>query len=438
MTALARELKLRLQSADHHPVIGWCGVSGDLEAVLSGPNLWVLGLERLRELREQGLRPGDFVHAAPEGQEFLVHLIAAAIGGFVLIPDSEESHHRIVANPLRQRFFRKDIVLGLLTSGTSGPAKRVFYSSDGILWQLKNHAAWFGHGSGPTRLCLLPWTHSFGLVLDLLLGLFEGSTLLCPAEARFKQSRSWLMAVLRQHSIDLIAAVPRQLEFLLFEEALSLPPKTLYTGGAAVSPDLRRRAEAWIGERGRLVEGYGLTEAGPGVALNGWPLGCEVRVGDQEIQVRSPYWGLDEALEASTDWVATGDLGTIDSKGQLQVVGRKSRRVKASTGEWLSLDEVEEALLATAPLRAAHIAFDSEGPTLWLLPSGGPVGEAAIAGVVERIGKRLGAPVRSHVLVPDEALLRRLGHAKGKDLRQFFLSETEGKERAVEAQAFRK
>ncbi|MCX2923983.1 AMP-dependent synthetase/ligase [Streptomyces sp. NEAU-W12] len=110
-------------------------------------------------------------------------------------------------------------------------------------------------------------------------------------------------------------------------------------------------------------DGYGLTETGGGVTMQ--PLGreksgtvglalpgSEIRVADDgEVLVRGPsvfqgYVG-DEAATLTAlagGWLATGDIGRVDSEGYLTITGRKKDIIITSSGKSVAPSALEQRL----------------------------------------------------------------------------------------------
>ncbi|GGJ29511.1 AMP-dependent synthetase/ligase [Streptomyces brasiliensis] len=132
------------------------------------------------------------------------------------------------------------------------------------------------------------------------------------------------------------------------------------SGGSALDPELSYFYEG-IGLY--LHDGYGLTETGGGVTMQ--PLGrekagtvgqalpgIEIQVaGDGEILVRGPsvfqgYVNDESATRAALHggWLATGDIGRLDSEGYLSITGRKKDVIITSTGKTVAPAPLEQRL----------------------------------------------------------------------------------------------
>ncbi|TCO49262.1 long-chain acyl-CoA synthetase [Kribbella antiqua] len=275
----------------------------------------------------------------------------------------------------------------LYTSGTSGAPRAAMLTHRALAANVKNLSALGEDRMGPDDVVLgvLPMFHAFGLNAVLGWTVATGAALI--VDERFDSTHT--LDLIGKYGVTRLPLAPPALQALLarsdLREALRTV-KVVLTGASTLDRALADRFER---ETGLFVhQGYGLTEASPGVTTTlgetdpepgsvGRPLpNVELRIADEqgedvegddpgEILIRgrnlfSGYWpdGVDGPDQDG--WYRTGDVGYLDADGELFLVDRLRELIIVS-GFNVFPSEVEEVLVAVDGVReAAVIGVPSE------------------------------------------------------------------------------
>ncbi|GJL77339.1 MAG: long-chain-fatty-acid--CoA ligase [Nitrospinaceae bacterium] len=278
------------------------------------------------------------------------------------------------------------------TSGTTGKPKGVMLNEsqfnlncDGILAHLDI--------SGKDRAIIaLPFFHSFGNIMALVL-LRQGATLILLKQFAPKT----ILATITQHKVTLLPLVPTIYSFLIDiyarggYDVSSL--RVCFSGGASLPEALHQKVEEILAVS--VLEGYGLTETSPVIAVNtsqrgGVPssvgpvlpniklkivdeTGNAVKRGDvgeiwvQGETVMKGYWKNPKETEetlARDGWLKTGDLGHMDENNLLYISAGRKKDLIIRAGENVAPLAIENALMnhpAIAEVAAIGVPDDRLG-----------------------------------------------------------------------------
>jgi long-chain acyl-CoA synthetase len=153
----------------------------------------------------------------------------------------------------------------LYSGGTTGTTKGIQLSNRNFnaLGLQTIAASGFGSVAGMKMLSIMPIFHGFGLGVGIHTALIGGAT--CYLIPQF--SVKIYADTLRKHKPQLIPGVPTLFEALLRADALKNADlsflKGIFCGGDSLSPELKKKVDAFLKEHGcteQIREGYGTTE----------------------------------------------------------------------------------------------------------------------------------------------------------------------------------
>jgi fatty-acyl-CoA synthase len=277
------------------------------------------------------------------------------------------------------------------TSGTTGNPKGVAYShrSTFLHSMAITSASSLGIHEEDRVLSIVPMFHAnaWGTPYGAFL---TGADMVMPQQ--FLQAAP-LAAMIERHRPTLSAGVPTIWNDLMrYAESNQVDLSSLRAvtvGGAAVPRHLIEQFEKQFGIN--MIQGWGMTETSPLCALaippKGTPPeeemdwraktgrivpGVEIRICAEdgtvlprdgetvgEFEVRGPwiaasYYGEPSPERFHDGWLRTGDVGSLDNKGFMQISDRTKDVIK-SGGEWISSVELENEVMANAGVFEAAV-----------------------------------------------------------------------------------
>ncbi len=274
-----------------------------------------------------------------------------------------------------------DLALIIYTGGTTDRPKGVMLSHRNLVANAIQTRHWITDvREGRERvLCVLPFSHSYGLTTALNLPVMIGATMIVLPTFQTRE----VLETIKATRPTLFPGVPTM--YMAINNFPSVRRfgirsiRACISGAAPLPVEVQEAFEKLT--RGRLVEGYGLTEAGP--VTHGNPLDGLRKVGSigvpfpnteakivdlatgqdlppgqiGELVVRGPqvmlgYWGLgDETDRVLRDgWLYTGDVATMDDDGYFSIINRKKEMILAGEYQVYPRD-VEEVLFEHPKVR---------------------------------------------------------------------------------------
>jgi len=166
--------------------------------------------------------------------------------------------------PIDEDITLLDPALIMYTSGTTGLPKGVTLTHGSVTWNAINCLVDADFRADEVSLAVAPLFHTAALNMLSLPTILRGGTLV--VEAPFDPGRA--LDLIRRHRVTCLFGVPAMFDAIAGDERWAAADlsslRTLLCGGAPVPPTTIR---TWLGRGLTFIQGYGLTEAGPGSLL---------------------------------------------------------------------------------------------------------------------------------------------------------------------------
>ena len=287
------------------------------------------------------------------------------------------------------------------TGGTTAEAKGVMLSHRNLVANTLQTRQWMPDAQeGNERfLCALPFSHSYGLTATLNVPITLGATLILKATF----SVTDVLNAIRKYHPTIFPGVPSMYVAInnfrgVRKYGLS-SIRACISGSASLPVEVQETFEKLT--KGRLVEGYGLTEAAPITHANpldgmrkvgsiGVPLpSTEARIVNLkssqkvmeigqigELAIRGPqimmgYWRNPDATQKTITedgWLLTGDVAVRDSDGYFRIVARKADMwYPEKPGNPAFPRDVEEVLYEIPQVKEAAVVAIAGAPIAFII-----------------------------------------------------------------------
>lgn len=329
----------------------------------------------------------------PTWLKFLYPLKAKKEGKWVKV--SRRPHLHLLKDILSEDFpndlptpdvKHEDIAMFLYTGGTTGISKGAILTHRNLVSNALQIRSWYTdlHENNEVILCALPFFHSYGLTSCLHFAvILKSNMILIPNPRDIKK----ILQAIQKYKVTLFSAVPTLYvainNFPEVQKYNLTSVKACISGGAPLPLEVSKKFESLI--NGRLVEGYGLSEASPVTHANpilgkrkegsiGLPLpNTEAMVVDSDTgkplptgetgeliikgpQVMQGYWNKKEETRKvlKNGWLYTGDMAKVDEDGYFYIVDRKKDMIIAG-GYNIFPREIEEVLYEHPKVQEAAV-----------------------------------------------------------------------------------
>ncbi len=344
----------------------------------------------------------------------------------------------------------EDLAAILYTSGTTGRSKGAMLSHANLFSNAETLQAYWRYTAKDVLLHALPIFHTHGLFVATNVVLLAGASMLFLPKFDADQVIKLLPRATSMMGVPTFYV--RLLEHPALNKDLVKHIRLFISGSAPLLADTHRE---WEGRTGhRILERYGMTETnmntsnpydGERIAGTvGFPLpGVSLRIADPEngtllatndigmIEVKGPnvfqgYWRMPEKTKAEfrdDGFFITGDLGKVDDRGYVHIVGR-GKDLIISGGYNVYPKEVETEIdgmpgvIESAVVGVAHKDFGEGVTAVVVKDKASPLDEAAVLKALEGRLAKFKQPKR--VIFMDDLPRNTMGKVQKNLLRDQF------------------
>lgn len=259
------------------------------------------------------------------------------------------------------------------SSGTTSQKKGVMLSQRNLLANTVGGMRCYSYNVGERYVNILPYSHLFGVVADLLGPLYSGGTIcICNNKLRVFDDFKFYRPTCLNLPPAMVEAIYKVLVSTgSFEKATGGCLKKIMCAGAKFDEAMNGCFDRY---GMHVFAAYGLTECSPCISINrdlfykkdsvGMVLPCcKVKIVDGEIAVSGDnvMIGYCNAPEATASvlrdgWLYTGDLGYIDNDQFLYIHGRKSNLIVFEDGRKIFPEELEINLTSISGIREVLVS----------------------------------------------------------------------------------
>ncbi|RLC80455.1 MAG: long-chain fatty acid--CoA ligase [Chloroflexi bacterium] len=282
----------------------------------------------------------------------------------------------------------EEVAVLLYTGGTTGVPKGAMLTHRNLVANTLQVRSWLTdvEEGKEVTLCALPFFHSYGMTVAMNFAINAAATMVLMPNPRDIDE---MLILIDKYKVSVFPGVPTM--YVAINNHPDTPRynirsvRACISGAAPLPIEVKQKFEEITG--GKLVEGYGLTEASPVTHCNpiygvnktgsiGIPFPdtdariVDLETGTKELppgeagelaikgpQVMKGYWNMPEEtrMVLKDGWLLTGDIAKMDEDGYFYIVDRKKDMIIAG-GYNIYPREVEEVLYQHPKVKEAVVA----------------------------------------------------------------------------------